>query len=174
MPFSFFLLHAAPVLAADFVQRRADLAERAALDRIDQHGEDVAVLDHRLLELLQHGRRLVGIAGVEVAQALDLRLLFLVGRARQFDFLLGHALRIEEGIDADDRVGAVVLLVLVIHRLFLDLAALVAGFHGAEHAAATGDGFEFLQHGFFDQVGQFVDDEGALVGVLARFPRSAS
>jgi hypothetical protein len=29
-----------------------------------------------------------------------------------------------------------------------------------------GDGFEFLEHGFFDQVGQLVDDEGALVRVL--------
>ena len=46
--------------------------------------------------------------------------------------------------------GAVVLFVLVEHRFFLDLAALIAGFHGAEHAAALADGFKFLEYGFFD------------------------
>ena len=58
------------------------------------------------------------------------------------------------------------LLVLVDHRLFLDLAALVAGFHRAEYAAAGRDRLELLQHGLLEQVGQLVDDECALVGVL--------
>ena len=58
------------------------------------------------------------------------------------------------------------LLVLVQHRFFLDLAALVAGLHRAQHATALGDALEFLQHRFFDQVGQFVEDERALVRVL--------
>ena len=51
-------------------------------------------------------------------------------------------------------------------RLVLDLAALVAGFHGAQHAAALGDALELGQHGFFHQLGQFLDDEGALVRVF--------
>jgi hypothetical protein len=50
--------------------------------------------------------------------------------------------------------------------LFLDLAALVAGLHRAQHAAAVGDLLELGQHSLFDQFGQLVDDEGALVGVL--------
>ncbi len=58
------------------------------------------------------------------------------------------------------------LLVLVGHRLFLDLAALVAGFHGAEHATTFGDALEFLQHRFLDKAGQFVDDERTLVRIL--------
>ena len=58
------------------------------------------------------------------------------------------------------------LLVLVVHRLFLDLAALVAGLHRAQNPAALGDRLELLQHRFFDEVGELVDDERALVRVL--------
>ncbi len=39
-------LHAAPALAAHFVERIADLQERAAFDGIDQNREAVAILDH--------------------------------------------------------------------------------------------------------------------------------
>ena len=35
------------------------------------------------------------------------------------------------------------------------------------HAAAFGDAFELLVHGFFHQVGEFIHDEAALPGVLA-------
>ena len=56
-----------------------------------------------------------------------------------------------ERVDADDRIAAVVLLVLVVHRLFLDLAALVAGLHRAQHAAALGDRLELLQHRLLDR-----------------------
>jgi hypothetical protein len=52
------------------------------------------------------------------------------------------------------------------HRLVLDLAALVAGLHRAEDAAAVGDAVELGEHGFLDQVGELVDDEAALQGVL--------
>ena len=58
------------------------------------------------------------------------------------------------------------LLVLVEHGFILDLAALVAGFHGAQYAAAVGDGLEFTQHGLFDEIGQLIDDEAALQAVL--------
>jgi hypothetical protein len=89
------------------------------------------------LQLGQPLRGLVGVALLEVGQALELA---TASRPRSNAPARSRwrpdALRIEEGIDADDRVGAVVLLVLVVERLFLDLAALVAGFHGAEHAAA--------------------------------------
>ena len=74
----------------------------------------------------------------------------------------------QEGVDADQRQAAVVFLVFVVQRFFLDLAALVHGVHRAEHAAAFADGFEFLVDGFFDDVGELVDDEAALPGVLAK------
>ena len=73
---------------------------------------------------------------------------------------------IAEGVDADDRIGPVVLLVLVVERLLLDLASLVAGLHRAEHAAAARDGLELLQHRFFHQIGELLDEVGALVRVL--------
>jgi hypothetical protein len=59
-----------------------------------------------------------------------------------------------------------VLALLVEHRLVLDAAALVAGLHGAEHAAAVGDALELGEHRLLDQVGELVDDEGALERVL--------
>ena len=58
------------------------------------------------------------------------------------------------------------LPVLVVERLFLDLAALVAGLHGAEHAAAAGERLELLQHRLLDQVGELLEHERALVRVL--------
>jgi hypothetical protein len=99
--------------------------------------------------------------------ALSCDLLLFLGAARQLE-VLGHrvAVRVAEGVDADDGVLAGVLEHLVVHALFLDLAALVAGLHRAQHAAAVGDLLELGQHRFFHQFGQLVDDEGALVGVL--------
>ena len=44
----------------------------------------------------------------------------------------------------------------------------VAGFHGAERAAAFGDLFELDQRRFFHEFGDLVDDEGALIGILSR------
>ena len=75
---------------------------------------------------------------LEFAQARELRLLFHFGRADQFDLLRRRvAVRVVEGVDADDGVGAVVLLVLVVHRLFLDLAALLSS---TTHARLMGLG----------------------------------
>lgn len=51
---------------------------------VHQHIEHVAVVDQGLLELVQHGRQLGGVPGVEVGQALELALLFFVGGAREF------------------------------------------------------------------------------------------
>ena len=99
-----------------------------------------------------------GVARVEIAQALQLRLLLVLGGADQLELLRRRiGVRVAEGVDADDRVGAVVLLVLVVERLFLDLAALVAGLHRAEHAAAARDRLELLQHRLLDQVGELLD-----------------
>ena len=53
--------------------------------RVHQHLEHVLVVDHRLLQALQHRRRFGGVALVELGQALELRLLFLFGRARQLE-----------------------------------------------------------------------------------------
>jgi hypothetical protein len=76
----------------------------------------------------------------------------------------GVAVRVAEGVDADDGQLAGVLEHLVVHALVLDAAALVAGLHRAQHAAALGDAFELQQHGFLDQLGELLDDEGALEG----------
>ncbi|MCW0416172.1 hypothetical protein NB689_001926 [Xanthomonas sacchari] len=73
----------------------------------------------------------------------------------------------QEGVDPDQRQTAVVLLVFVVQALFLDLAALVHGVHRAEHATALADRLELLVHRFFHQVGELLDDEAALPGVLA-------
>ena len=83
-------LHAAPVLPADLEQRVGDLAERADAHRVHQHLEHVAVVDHRLLQALQHrpALRRRG-AAWKSAQALQLRLLLLVGRARQLERVCG-------------------------------------------------------------------------------------
>jgi hypothetical protein len=48
---------------------------------------------------------------------------------------------------------------LVQHGLVLDLAALVAGLHGAQDTAALGEAVELRQHGLLDQVGELVQDE---------------
>ena len=71
-----------------------------------------------------------------------------------------------EGVDADDGQGPVVLALLVEHRVVLDPAPLVAGLHGPEHPAPLADALQLDQHGLFDQLGQLVDDEAALEGVL--------
>ena len=76
-------------------------------------------------------------------------------------------MRVAEGVYTDDGVRAVVLFVFVEHRLFLNFAALIAGFHRAEHAAALADGFQFFEYGVFNPVGEFVDNECALIGSFA-------
>jgi hypothetical protein len=113
-------------------------------------------VDDRAPQALEHGGR-VSRHGArwKTPQAGELRLLLRVGRARELDGPGGRlGVRIAEGVDADDRVAAVVLLALVEQRLLLDLAALIAGLHRAEHAAALGDRVELLQHRLLDQVGQ--------------------
>ena len=73
----------------------------------------------------------------------------------------------QERIHADQWQRAIVLLALVVQALFLNLAALVHRIHRTEHAAALRDALELLVDRFFNQVGQFVDDERALPRVLA-------
>ncbi len=57
-------------------------------------------------------------------------------------------------------------LVLVIEGFILNLAALIAGLHGAQYATAFGDALKFAQHRLFHQIGQLIEDKGPLVGVL--------
>src|SRR5262245_23051760 len=129
-------LHASSVLSPDLEQRMRDLPERADPHRVHQHLEHVLILDHGLLKPLQHRPTLVFAPRVEVPQPLELRLLLVLGRADQLEFLRDRvAVRIPESVHADDRIRAVVLLVLVVHRLLLNLAALVAELHRAEHSA---------------------------------------
>lgn len=44
--------HAAPVQSAHFIKRRRNLPKRADANGVDQHGKDVAVVDHGLLQAL--------------------------------------------------------------------------------------------------------------------------
>src|SRR5688572_24607133 len=158
-------LHAAPILAPDLEERVRDLAERADARRVHQHLEDVGIGDHGLAQALQRRGRLVLVARVEVGEPLELALLLLGGRACQLELRRNRvSVRIAERVDADDRIRAVVLAVLVVEALFLDLAALVAGLHRTQHAAAARDRLELLQHRFLDQVRELVDDERTLVG----------
>ena len=60
-------LHAPPVLPPHLEQRMRDLPQRADLHRVHQHLEDVLVVDHRLLEALQHRPALGLVPLVEVA-----------------------------------------------------------------------------------------------------------
>ena len=107
--------------------------------------------------------------GLEVAQPVELRpaspssvarASSSVGRARRRRRGLRKVLTPTIGSDA------VVLALLVEHRLVLDPAALVAGLHRAEHAAALGDAVELGEHRLLDEVGQLLDDEAALQRVL--------
>src|SRR5574343_179321 len=127
--------HVPPILAADFEQGAGDLAQRAHAHGVHQDLEHVPVVDHRLLESFEHGRRFLRVAHVELLQALQLALLLVLGRARQFQLLRnGVAVRIAEGIDPDDGVLTRVLQHLVVHRFVLDAPSLVAG-RSEEHTS---------------------------------------
>ena len=99
-------------------------------------------------------------------QPLDLALLFGLGAASQFNLRCVSRRGIEEGIDPNQRVTAVMLALLVVEGFLLDLATLIASFHGTEHPAALAQAIKFSQYRFLDQVGQLLDDETALAGVL--------
>lgn len=179
-----FLSHIPPILPTHLIQRMADLPEAVGLHRFDQRGEQVFALAGGVLEVGETGRAWPplplplshegggergGVAVLLVAAHVgDLLALFFLGAADQLDGGgdLAAVVLAEVGVDAHQRQAAVVLLVLVVQALFLDLAALVHGVHGAQHAAALADGFELLVHGLFHQVGELVDHEAALPGVL--------
>ena len=105
---------------------------------------------------------------LEGAELVDLLMFFVVVGAHQFQFAAGFlAFLGEVGVHADDGQGAVVFLVFVHHGFVLDLAALVHGVHGAEHAAAFVEAFEFLQYRFFHLIRELLDDVRALPRVFA-------
>ena len=98
-------------------------------------------------------------------------LVFLLGlrRANQFEIMhlvLLTSLR-QERVDANERVGAVVLLAFIVKAFFLNLAALVHRVHCAKHATAFGYPLELLIDGLFDQVCELVYDKRALPRVFA-------
>ena len=96
-------LHIAPVLPAHLKQGIGDLTQRTHANGVHQHFKHIPVVDHGLLQSGKHGRGLLGVALLEISQSLELALLFLVGRAGQFQLVLhGVAMRIAEGIDANN------------------------------------------------------------------------
>src|SRR5439155_999712 len=75
-------------------------------------------------KLASNSTSLVCMPRMKFSQAMQLRLLLRHGRAREFVLVRRQpGIRIAKRIDADDWITALVLLVLVIKRLFLDLAA---------------------------------------------------
>jgi hypothetical protein len=75
------VLHISSILPTHLEQRVRNLPERADAHGIHQHFEHIVVIDHRALKSLQHLRRLLGMALLEILQPLQLALLFLIGRA---------------------------------------------------------------------------------------------
>ena len=89
---------------------------------------------------------------------------------RGADHLAGHnggrAFFAQEGVHANERQLASVLEGFVIQAFFLNLAALVHGFHSAQHAPPLGDAVKLQQNGLFHQFGEFINDESALERIL--------
>ena len=54
----------------------------------------------------------------------------------------------------------------VVQTFLLDLTSLIHGFHGSEHTSSFGQSVELHQHGFLNQVRQFLYDECTLDRVL--------
>ena len=146
-------------MATDLVEGACDLPERAAADSVHEHVKQVLVVDGRLPQPGEHLRGRILIAVLEFTQTAELALLLVIGRPLQDDRLPSRRVGVEEGVDPDDRIAAVVLHVLVVQRFVLNLAALVAGLHGAQHAAAFGDAVELRQHRRLHEIRQFVDQE---------------
>jgi hypothetical protein len=141
------------------------LPQGAHLPGLHQGLKQVRILNRSQLQLAQRILRSSRIPRLQALDVLDLRHLFLFGRTD--DFLRDDCRRTfaaQEGVDADDRELAGVLLRFVVKAFLLDFAALVHRFHGAQNAAALGDAVEFGQHGFLHQVGQFFDDEAPCSG----------
>jgi hypothetical protein len=65
-------LHITPVLPTHFEQRRRDLSQRAHAHGVHQVRKHVLVVDCRLAQCGQRGRRGIGVARVEGLQALQL------------------------------------------------------------------------------------------------------
>ena len=94
-------------------------------------------------------------------------MLFFFSGPRQFECVWhGVTVWIAEGVHANDGQFTGVLSHLVGHALVLNLAALIACLHRAQDAAALGDTVELLQDSFFEELGQFFDDETTLAGVF--------
>src|ERR1700734_4017069 len=94
----------APVLAARFEERVADLPERAFLYCVHQGGEDVVSADRGLLQPGDRGRRGFRVPGMEVGEPLELGLLLLLGGTGELHWP-GRglfAVRVEERVDAND------------------------------------------------------------------------
>ena len=47
----------------------------------------------------------------------------------------------------------------IVNGFILNLAALIAGFHGPQHTAAGREPFKLQQHRLFHQFGELLDDE---------------
>ena len=135
-------LHVASIFPTYIIKRMTDLSQRVVLHRLHQLLKHILAFPCSNLQLLEAiGRqRIAGFA--KRLHILNLLPLFFLRRTNQLDLgsnLTTMILR-QEGVDADQRQTAVVLFLLVIHRFFLNLAALVHGVHGAEYAAAFADG----------------------------------
>src|SRR5690349_11309771 len=104
---------------------------------------------------------------LERMHCIHLRALLFIGRTEQRRrAVLALAMLIEKGIHADDRQRPVMLTHLVMHALFLDLAALVHRLHRTEHSAALRDRLELLVYSLLHEIRQRLDGIRALPRVL--------
>ena len=156
-------------MTADLIKGLTDLAERGHLHGIHQGGKDVLPLFGLLLQRLECAGRLVLVTFFEVAQVCQPLVFLCRRRASQLvgDFVAFFVnLGIQVGVDADNRQLAGMFLMFVEQGFLLNFAALVLGLHGAEDAAAFVDTLEFSEHCLFNQVGELLDNQGALQRVL--------
>src|SRR5690606_38558287 len=162
-------LHIAPILAADFVQRAGYPAERTGLDGVHQFRKHVASRSGDFLQARDRVGTFLGVLGIESCHIFYLGILF--GNRRPDEFLMLYlvflSLARQEGVHTDDRIGTVVFPALVVQAFFLDLAALVHRVHGSQDAAAFRYPVELLVYRFLDEIGQLIDDKGALPRILA-------
>ena len=72
------------------------------------------------------------------------------------------ALFVQEGIDSDNWELPSMFQHFIVQAFLLDFTALVHGLHRTQHATTLRNAIKLLQYRLFDQIRQFLDNEGTL------------
>src|ERR1044071_8362287 len=144
-----------PIVSDRLVQPLRDLSKRTMFHRFDELSEDIAAFFRHRAECIESTGGGFAVAPFELGESFHLPLLLAPGGAHYM--FRGQMLDlIRETIQADNRPGAIVDLLLVTMRGSLDLRALVTMFHRGQHAAQTIQLAEFVEdpilHGAFDDL----------------------